>query len=150
MAKRDRGGSYILVIHLPGETRLSTGRLGEIIFRPGYYAYVGSAMRGFGSRLPHHLRKNPKPHWHIDYLLQTASVERIMTFESDTRQECAIAGFLMQQLEYIPGFGCSDCKCKSHLFYAIKADRLQKSTRALAKKYITGLSFVCTPVKAGV
>jgi Uri superfamily endonuclease len=137
MVKKNHGGSYILVIYLPAETRLNAGKLGEVFFRAGYYAYVGSAMRGFASRLPHHLRKNTKPHWHIDYLLQVASLEKIKTFESDSRQECAIARFLMQQLEYIPGFGCSDCKCKSHLFYAFNAGRIETASRALARKYVT-------------
>jgi Uri superfamily endonuclease len=120
MVKVLAAGSYILIAGLPEAAWLRVGKLGEVFFRAGYYAYVGSAMRGFQSRLPHHLRKTSKPHWHIDYLLQAGSVERIVTFKSETRQECAVARFLMQRLDYIPGFGCSDCRCNSHLFYVYK------------------------------
>lgn len=118
-------GSYILLINLPKAARLAAGRLGEVHFAAGWYAYVGSAMRGFGSRLPHHLRKNKKPHWHIDYLLQAGHIERIITLEADTRTECRIARSLMQQFACIPGFGSSDCRCKSHLFYAGNREELE-------------------------
>ncbi|OGS40097.1 MAG: hypothetical protein A3K77_02330 [Euryarchaeota archaeon RBG_13_31_8] len=37
--------------------------------------------------------------------------------ESVTKQECRIATILEKHLFSIPGFGCSDCRCKSHLFY---------------------------------
>lgn len=111
-------GSYILLINLPAARNIMIGRKGEIYFRAGWYAYVGSAMRGIAARLSHHLKKNKKLHWHIDYLLQAAKIYRIMTYEVDTRVECQIARTLMKRYQCIPGFGCSDCSCKSHLFYA--------------------------------
>jgi len=37
--------------------------------------------------------------------------------ESKIREECNIAEKLDERLFSIPGFGCSDCRCKSHLFY---------------------------------
>ncbi len=111
-------GSYILIINLPAEQNIIVGRLGEAHFPSGWYAYVGSAMRGFKARLPHHLRNNTKPHWHIDYLLQAGSIKKILTLESPTRTECQIAQKLRQRLQYVPRFGCSDCKCKSHLYFA--------------------------------
>lgn len=111
-------GSYIIIISLPLDRDIVVGRLGEIHFSAGWYAYVGSAMRGFKARLPHYQRKIERPHWHIDYLLQAASIKKVITLESQAKLECLIAAKLSIQLENIPGFGCSDCKCISHLFFS--------------------------------
>ena len=109
-------GSYILLSRLPEEQTITIGRLKAIRFPGGYYAYVGSAMGGFRSRLKHHLRDNKKPHWHIDYLLKKASLISLILCETTDRSECAIAQALSRQFGSIPGFGSSDCKCPSHLF----------------------------------
>ena len=109
-------GSYILLSRLPEEQTITIGRLKAIRFPGGYYAYVGSAMGGFRSRLKHHLRDNKTPHWHIDYLLKKASLISLILCETTDRSECAIAQALSRQFGSIPGFGSSDCKCPSHLF----------------------------------
>ena len=109
-------GSYILLSRLPEEQTITIGSLKAIRFPGGYYAYVGSAMGGFRSRLKHHLRDNKKPHWHIDYLLKKASLISLILCETTDRSECAIAQALSRQFGSIPGFGSSDCKCPSHLF----------------------------------
>jgi Uri superfamily endonuclease len=118
-------GSYILIINLPKSHNIIVGRLGEIHFSAGWYAYVGSAMRGFQARLPHHLRKSKEPHWHIDYLLMAASTEKILTFESQTKLECQISEGLSRQFNCIPGFGCSDCHCRSHLYFSNSFEKLE-------------------------
>jgi len=111
-------GSYVLIIKVPSEQVIKIGSLNTIHFPAGYYAYVGSAMGGLKSRLSHHLRGSKKPHWHIDYLLQQAAISSIILCETKDRTECTIAQALSHQFDSIPGFGCSDCRCKSHLFYA--------------------------------
>ncbi len=111
-------GSYILLIELPEEQPITVGSLKTIYFPGGYYAYVGSALGGFKSRLNRHLRIDKKPHWHIDYLLQKASINDIIICESEDEVECAIARALSTEFDAIPGFGCSDCRCHSHLFSA--------------------------------
>jgi len=111
-------GSYVLLIELPEEQTITTGSLKAVYFPGGYYAYVGSAMGGFKSRLNRHLRSNKKPHWHIDYLLEKASISEIIFCETNDRVECTIAQALNSQFDSIPGFGSSDCKCRSHLFFA--------------------------------
>ena len=111
-------GSYVLLIQLPEEQTITTGSLKAIYFPRGYYAYVGSAMGGFKSRLNRHLKSNKKPHWHIDYLLEKASISEIILCGTKGRAECAIAQALSCQFDSIPGFGSSDCKCRSHLFFA--------------------------------
>ena len=111
-------GSYVLLIELTEEQTITTGSLKAIYFPRGYYAYVGSAMGGFKSRLNRHLKSNKKPHWHIDYLLEKASINEIILCETNGRVECTIAQALNGQFDSIPGFGSSDCKCHSHLFFA--------------------------------
>jgi 7,8-dihydropterin-6-yl-methyl-4-(beta-D-ribofuranosyl)aminobenzene 5'-phosphate synthase len=111
-------GSYILLIKLAEEQTTTIGSRQNIHFPSGYYAYVGSAMGGFKSRLSRHLQGNKKPHWHIDYLLQKASINGIIRCETKDRIECVIAQALSRQFDSVPGFGSSDCKCRSHLFFA--------------------------------
>ena len=108
----------MLLIQLPEEQTITIGSLKAIYFPRGYYAYVGSAMGGFKSRLNRHLKSNKKPHWHIDYLLEKASISEIILSETKDRVECAVAQALSHQFDSIPGFGSSDCKCRSHLFFA--------------------------------
>ena len=69
-------------------------------------------------RLGRHLRAEKKFHWHIDYLLQKARIEEIITCEAEERTECAIVDALSERFESVPGFGASDCRCRSHLFYS--------------------------------
>jgi Uri superfamily endonuclease len=86
--------------------------------QPGRYAYVGSAMNGLWPRLKRHLDSHKRLHWHIDYLLQKATISNIIICPSDDQIECTIARSLSNRLELIPGFGSSDCKCCSHLFFS--------------------------------
>ena len=97
-------------MHLPGDTTIQIGNLGIIAFEKGTYLYIGSAPSQ--KRLERHLRKEKKIHWHIDYFLQEASVEKIFIAQED---ECELAHHI--KLPYIRGFGCSDCLCPSHLFH---------------------------------
>lgn len=110
-------GSYILVIELKKDKTIQIGTLGKIHFKKGFYAYVGSALNGLEQRINRHLRKIKKKHWHIDYFLDFAEVVDVFYKENETREECKIAKMLGNQLVSIPGFGSSDCRCKSHLFY---------------------------------
>ena len=121
-------GSYVLLIQLSKEQTITTGRLKAAYFLRGYYAYVGSALGGFKSRLNRHLKSDKKPHWHIDYLLEKASISEIILCETEDRVECAIAQALSCRFESIPGFGSSDCKCRSHLFFA--ADKMKPTIMA--------------------
>ena len=110
-------GSYVLIIDVSSPQTIRVGCLGAVFFPAGQYAYVGSAMRGLKSRLPHHFRTNKKPHWHIDYLLQKAKIDSVIIAESLERIECNIAKALTNHYLCIGGFGSSDCKCEGHLFF---------------------------------
>lgn len=118
LEKIEDKGAYLLVFGLKNKERLKVGNLGERIFEKGFYVYVGSAMNNLTKRINRHLRKNKKLKWHIDYLISKAKDLKIIPVRSFEKLECEIAKelFLISQ-KIIPGFGASDCKCKSHLFY---------------------------------
>ncbi|MBN2330662.1 MAG: GIY-YIG nuclease family protein [Candidatus Aenigmarchaeota archaeon] len=111
-------GSYVLLIKLGKAKGIRIGRLGTLPFRPGFYAYVGSALNGLEARIARHLGSRKRLFWHIDYLLQEAEVAEVFRIESGERLECSISKSLSQRLEPVPGFGSSDCGCGSHLFYS--------------------------------
>jgi len=110
-------GSYVLIINLKKEKEIEIGRLGRILFSKGYYAYVGSGLNSLEKRIDRHLRKNKKKRWHIDYLLEEGKIEEILYRESNRKEECNIARILSKKFNFTPGFGSSDCKCRSHLFF---------------------------------
>lgn len=117
-------GSYILVIENKKDCRVRVGSLGSIKFGKGLYAYVGSAMNGLEARIRRHLSKNKKTFWHIDYFLKNRNVKikEVYYKVSDVKEECKIAKKVSQYGEPLKCFGCSDCKCKSHLFRIRKFD----------------------------
>lgn len=111
-------GSYVLLSQLPEAETINTGSLKAVHFRHGYYAYVGSALGGFRARLNRHSKRGKKPHWHIDYLLEKASITGLILAETRDRVECTMAQALSHKFDSITGFGASDCQCRSHLFFA--------------------------------
>jgi len=119
-------GSYIIILELKKDDKIQIGRLGCVFFNKGFYVYVGSALNGIEQRIKRHLRKNKKMHWHIDFLLKSGEIKEIFYIEDEMRKECIIADKLSKGLEPILGFGCSDCKCKSHLFHGKNSDILEK------------------------
>ncbi|MDP3880390.1 MAG: GIY-YIG nuclease family protein [Dehalococcoidales bacterium] len=127
-------GSYILLISLPGEQAISVGSLKTVCFPRGYYAYVGSALGGYKARLNRHLRADKRPRWHIDYLLREASINEMALCPTTDRVECAMARALSQQFDSIPGFGCSDCRCCSHLFFTADNEELKAEVISIIKR----------------
>ncbi len=103
--------AYVLVMELPHDTEITVGKLGNILFKKGSYVYVGSAPSE--KRLERHLRKEKNKFWHIDYFLEKAEIKNIFVVERG--KECEVAHNI--HLPYIERFGCSDCRCASHLFY---------------------------------
>ena len=126
MKTKPTAGSYILLLKLPSEQTLTVGRLPARYFPRGYYAYVGSGMGGLEARINRHFRNNKKLHWHIDYILKKAYIIGIFLCEADNRMECAITQSLSHQFDWVPGFGCSDCRCRSHLFFDANERHMKK------------------------
>ena len=112
------GGVYLLMSRLHGWRWIQIGRLGYRFFRRGSYAYVGSARRGMKSRLNRHLRDIKRLHWHVDYLLRYAEIEVIVYGQCLSDKECVLADELSRIFQSIPGFGSTDCRCTSHLFFS--------------------------------
>jgi Uri superfamily endonuclease len=113
-------GCYVLLVRLRHAKRIEVGRLGSFHFTPGYYAYVGSAMLSLEKRIARHLRGEKRKHWHIDYLLEVATLIAVFSIISENKCECALAQLLRSlQGSQVPvlGFGSSDCSCGAHLFY---------------------------------
>lgn len=111
-------GVYVLVISVNGPMRLNIGSLGLVRFETGTYAYVGSAQNNLEKRIARHLKKGKPGFWHIDYLLEShsANIASVFVKNAQREEECVIAKRLGDFGEEIEGFGCSDCRCSSHLF----------------------------------
>ena len=112
----------MLICYAAQASVVVAGRLGLLGIRKGYYLYAGSALGpgGLQARLAHHMRRAPKPHWHIDYLRTVVSLRQIWFCYGRERREHDWADALERELGCaVPyaGFGSSDCGCKSHLFW---------------------------------
>ena len=115
-------GTYVLLLKLPVEKTITIGKLGTFDFPAGWYTYIGSALGpgGLVARIKHHLQLQEKAHWHIDYLRREASLEEIwLSPDADRREEVWVD--LMIDIPgaaaFIEGFGASDSKHETHLFY---------------------------------
>ena len=112
------GGVYLFMMRIERERTVATGSLGKVVYRPGWYVYVGSAKRGLESRINRHRMKKKTLRWHVDYLSVEASEVKAFPIYTDLDLECALAA----SVEFgggkpVPRFGCSDCACGSHLFW---------------------------------
>jgi len=125
-------GTYCLLLKLK-KSKIKIGSLGLINFEKGYYIYIGSALNNFEKRIQRHLKKSKKKHWHIDYLTtnKNIKIEKVFCKKSEKREECKVAKKIKKIGKPINNFGCSDCKCKSHLF------KINKPTKILNFKEIS-------------
>lgn len=110
-------GAYLLILELDKNIVLKLGDK-ERALSSGYYVYVGSAMRNLLNRIKRHQRKTKKLRWHIDHLTEKAKTITPILIRSSERLECSIADDLAKIAKFrVYNFGCSDCKCETHLFY---------------------------------
>jgi sugar fermentation stimulation protein A len=110
-------GSYLLILKLKEDRKVDIGKWGEVLFKKGFYVYVGSAMANLSKRMDRHRRLRKRHHWHIDDLRAVAEFHSILAIRASERLECEISETLSEIAEWdIPGFGCSDCSCETHLF----------------------------------
>jgi len=125
------GKTYILVIENYKERKITIGKIGELEFSAGIYAYIGSGKKNLGARIKRHLSANKKTFWHIDYFLDKETKIKEVWI-SPKRIECEVAQFFIKNgFSYIRNFGSSDCRCKSHLFFVTN----QKTIINILKQY---------------
>jgi len=121
-------GVYYIIIKVLNNINIKVGALGYMLFNKGYYVYIGSAQNNLEKRVSRHIIKRKKKRWHIDYLTsnKNVAISKLFYKKAKNEFECKIALLLSKDSEPIKGFGCSDCKCKSHLFKLKSIKRLGK------------------------
>jgi Uri superfamily endonuclease len=115
-------GTYTLILSSSIEKPVNVGKLGTLLLKPGFYVYVGSAFGpgGLKARIRHHLKLSSRPHWHLDYLSPTLRLCEIWYTYDQIHREHQWAEVHAQTRGArmpLPGFGSSDCRCPSHLFF---------------------------------
>jgi len=116
-------GAYALAIYLPRPLVLPWRR--HIVpFAVGWHVYAGNANGpgGIRARLRHHLRRDKRPHWHVDRLTNEATL--IDALVAANASECDVVDKLLGSERFavpVPGFGSSDCsRCPSHLLRFVR------------------------------
>jgi len=110
-------GCYMIILHLEKDTKIVVGELGNVFFKKGYYIYAGSAQKALSKRLERHQRLRKNLFWHIDYLRKETSFHKGLPIRTLEDIECKLASDIKAFADWsMPGFGCSDCSCESHLF----------------------------------
>ena len=77
-------------------------------------------MVNLEKRVSRHLGREKKLRWHIDYLLEEATVVEAALFPSHEKEECHVGRAVVDLnggVASVKGFGSSDCACESHLAY---------------------------------
>ena len=123
------GGTYTLLVDLPERTTVAVGALGEFTLPAGAYAYTGSALGSGGfARVDRHRRvargDHDARHWHVDYLTGHARTTLVDAVTAAVDAECRVARSL--PAGPVPGFGASDCDCRSHLTHADQVGALRE------------------------
>ncbi|MCD6449294.1 MAG: DUF123 domain-containing protein [Thermotogaceae bacterium] len=116
-------GSYILILKLEREVEILRPK--KTVLRPGYYVYVGSAMNSLTGRVKRHLSKSKKIHWHIDQLTVQSKIIGVYMFVGLKIEE-TLSEFFSRYLENIDGFGSSDLRTSSNLFYSSSVHQVIK------------------------
>jgi Uri superfamily endonuclease len=108
---------YVVLTYVPRRTALRVGSLGTVSFERGWYAYVGSAVRGRRARVARHFAAEKPLRWHADYL-STAFPPRRGWLVDGAAGECELAAGLAASVgaeRRPPRFGAGDCRCAGHL-----------------------------------
>ncbi len=118
-------GIYLLEIYAAKDFQIMLKKFSAVHFKNGFYYYVGSAQRNLHHRILRHIKKNKKPHWHIDHLTNNSCtrISKVFIIDSAAKPaETELASSLSSRLKLddsITGFGNSDTsKSKTHLFYS--------------------------------
>jgi Uri superfamily endonuclease len=130
-------GAYCLLIGLEHDAEIGVGALGARKFPRGLYVYIGSAQSGIGARVGRHVSGTGRKHWHVDYLLEHATVLSMVALQVSSKEdECLVAQSLLSldgAEVVVDGFGSSDCSCRSHLVY-FDTDDYDRLTEMLSSR----------------
>lgn len=133
-------GTYALTMEVIKRQHVSIGKLGATWIKPGFYIYLGSAFGpgGLRARLSHHSKISGSPHWHIDYLRPATEVREIWyTTDPITREHrwaLTLIGHRYASIP-VPGFGASDCDCRTHLIFFRKRPSGRYFRKMIRRRY---------------
>jgi len=116
--EREAAGCYLLLYRNRRRFSADIGALGRRVFPRGFYVYVGSGMRSLFSRIGYHQRKSEKRHWHLDYIKDRFSFLSDIPIVTSSNRECDLSRKILENGGIgIDGFGSTDCRCNSHLYF---------------------------------
>jgi len=130
-------GSYLVLLEVSESCSIEAGSLGKLAIKPGWYVYTGSGKKNLSARIARHQRKIRKQkHWHIGFLTPVAKTIKAFPIKTFHNFECELAAHLEGiGGKGISGFGCSDCRCESHLFYFRDSPMLNRDFQDLLFLY---------------
>lgn len=131
-------GTYILLLESGQYSDVAIGRFATLALQPGWYLYVGSAFGpgGLRARVGRHLRRHKSSRWHIDYLRSRTQLRQIWYCNEKQRRESLWAGELAKMPGLtipLAGFGASDRRGESHLFYTAACPKAAAFRQRLLK-----------------
>jgi Uri superfamily endonuclease len=132
-------GTYALVLTNKRTGTIRVGRVSTMALQPGFYLYVGSAFGpgGLSARIKHHRQVAARPHWHIDYLRAACDLIEVWYTTKAAGREHAWARVLAElpgAVVPLPGFGSSDCRCRTHLFWFPQPPSVTKLSQRLGNE----------------
>ncbi len=149
MSLTSEHGTYALVLHADAETEVPVGKLGVFELKAGYYTYVGSAFGSGGvrARVGRHHRKQKPRRWHIDHLTACVRpVEVWYTHDRERREHTwARAMTRIADEPSVAGFGCSDCGCRTHIFYTASRPKLSRFRRVIERETVRHARILTLP-----
>ena len=88
------------------------------------------ALEGQAHEYPNHPELRKSDANIVGHILdKNTKVEQVIYTHSTKKIECMISNEISQDTDkYIESFGCSDCKCRSHLYYFDTYDEAIKSS----------------------
>lgn len=145
-----KSGTYVLIVHAANRRALHIGKRGTLDVVRGYYIYVGSAFGpgGVAARVGRHLRRHKTLHWHIDSLTRVARCVDIWYTHDHVSREHEWARLLggMSGLSIpMDGFGASDCRCTSHLFFSRSRPSFERFRRQVERNTLVRLESRLSP-----
>src|SRR5215831_7939825 len=113
-------GTYVLVLGCTTAEPSKSAESAFSILRPAGTCMLAarSVPAGLRGRISHHVRRNGRPHWLIDYFRWNARLESVWYYSGvHCEHEWASGlGATPGAAAVLRGFGSSDCNCASHLF----------------------------------